>query len=447
MLTKEENELLTRTGPGTPGGKFMRRYWLPALLSSDVATAGGQPMRVRLLGEDLVAFRNSDGTVGLLGAHCPHRGVALYFGRNEDGGLRCPYHGWKFDTAGTCLDMPNERPDRGYREKIRHTAYPCAERGGLIWTYMGEGVPPALPAFEWLDVPAEQRYLSLRVQECNWLQSLEGELDSSHAPILHARIDGAGRGPDNYVGMQDRCPLFKVADTPAGVQIGACRDAGELDYWRVNHFLLPFWTVVPPAGAEADINGHAWVPIDDETTLCVMYSYNPTRAMSEKRRKLFQTGARGREPGHMTLNGALPPDPSRPYSAYWPKWNERNDYGLDMELQRTKYIFGVPGLWIQDAACQESMGVVADRTTEHLGASDVGITQMRRLLRSVVTQLRDQNLDHPSMSNAAAYAVRSAGIMLPKGASWPDALAPYIRTEGPLVYWNSESNVSPAVPA
>ncbi len=242
MLSKENNEgLLTRVGPGTPMGALMRRFGSRRCFRAICPTVDGDPMRVRLLGEDLIAFRDTNGTVGMLGAHCPHRGVSLYFARNEACGLRCPYHGWKFDVHGTCVDMPNEQPESKLRQTLRHRAYPCVERGGLIWTYMGPGEPPPLHAIEWIDIPAERTYLSFRVQECNWLQALEGEVDPSHGAILHGRVDGAGSGPDRLV--SDTHPYLEVEETAIGVQTSLSRrDAGDDYYWRVNQFVLPFYT-------------------------------------------------------------------------------------------------------------------------------------------------------------------------------------------------------------
>src|SRR4051794_33699126 len=181
MLSKEDNELLTRVGPGTPTGELLRRYWQPALLAAELPEPDGAPLRVRLLGEDLVAFRDTSGQVGLLGAHCPHRGASLFFGRNEECGLRCVYHGWKFDVTGQCVDMPSEPPESNFKDKIHHIAYPCAERGGVIWAYLGPSSPvPPLPALEWINLPPEQRFQAKRMQYCNWVQALEGDIDQSH---------------------------------------------------------------------------------------------------------------------------------------------------------------------------------------------------------------------------------------------------------------------------
>src|SRR3982751_776688 len=189
MLTREENELLTRVGPGTPMGNLLRRYWLPAMLAEEVPTPESPPIRVRLLGEDLVAFRDTYSQVGLIAANCPHRGASLFFGRNEEGGIRCVYHGWKFDTSGQCVDMPSEPAESNFKSKIKATAYPCREQGGLIWTYMGPlAEPPGLPELEFTLVPDEQRYISKRYQPTSFAQALEGEIDQSHVSFLHSSL-------------------------------------------------------------------------------------------------------------------------------------------------------------------------------------------------------------------------------------------------------------------
>src|SRR5713226_5418703 len=195
MLSQEDNELVTRTGPGTPMGNLMRQYWLPAMLSSELPEPDCAPVRVLLLGEKLIAFRDTNGRVGLLANHCPHRGASLFFGRNEESGLRCVYHGWKFDVDGTCLDMPNEPAESDFRSKVKAVAHPCEERNGVVWAYMG---PPermgALPDIEWSAMPAEQRYISKRQQQSNYLQAIEGGIDSSHISFLHSTLNSADRG-------------------------------------------------------------------------------------------------------------------------------------------------------------------------------------------------------------------------------------------------------------
>src|SRR4051812_4507368 len=179
MLSKENNETLSRVGPGTPMGALLRRYWLPLLLSSELPEGDGAPLRVKHLSETLIAFRDTDGQVGLVAENCPHRGASLFFGRNEEAGLRCVYHGWKFDSSGSCVDMPNEPPESNFKHKVKVTAYPCRERNGIIWAYLGPvGDEPPLPEIEWAVLPESQRYISKRVQECSWVQGFEGGIDS-----------------------------------------------------------------------------------------------------------------------------------------------------------------------------------------------------------------------------------------------------------------------------
>jgi phenylpropionate dioxygenase-like ring-hydroxylating dioxygenase large terminal subunit len=245
MLPREENELLTRTGPGTAMGEVMRRYWIPALLAREIAEPGGPPVRVRLLGENLVAFRDSDGRIGLLDEYCPHRRASLWFGRNEECGLRCVYHGWKFSVDGSCVDQMNEPEENQFKHKVRLTAYPTCELGGIVWAYMGpaEKIPP-LPKFAWTQAPETHRHVSKAIQECNWLQGLEGGLDTSHAPILHRLSkDNAGRGgikPSNpYV--RAGAPQLVVDITDYGYQYTGIRRLGDAEmHARTYHYILPF---------------------------------------------------------------------------------------------------------------------------------------------------------------------------------------------------------------
>ena len=417
-------------------GDLMRQYWMPALITADLPEPGGLPIRIRLLGEDLLLFQSPGGDVGIIGSICPHRGASLYYGRNENDGIRCVYHAWKFNLSGDCVDLPNDCHGEKMKTQIKHTAYPCVNRGGLIWTYLGAASPPPpLPKLEWLDLPEDQVHISLRVQECNWLQALEGEIDSSHAGFLHSRIDGAGDAPWAKLAESYGNPHFEVEPSDAGLQIASRRDAGNgRYYWRINQFMMPFWTIVPPSGEEADINGHAWVPMDDSKTLCVMYSYRPDAPFSDRRLKLYKQGARGREPGHMTENGALPFDARKPYGRYWPKYNDVNDYGVDISLQRTKYFSGMAGLWPQDAGLQESMGPVADRTQEHLCSSDKGIIRTRRLLKKSALALRDSNESPPGATNPDAYMIRSVGIMLSDSIPWKEGIAPHSVAGGDIKY-------------
>src|SRR6266511_1093229 len=269
MLSKEDNELLTRVGPGTPMGQLMREYWIPALLSSELAGADCSPLRVRLLGEDLIAFRDTSGRVVMLRGNCPHRGASLFFGRNEDNGLRCVYHGWKFDVAGRCMEMPNEPPESNFKDKIRAVAYPCEERGGLVWTYMGaRATPPPLPDLEPNMLPEEKTVVTMALRECNWLQGLEGDIDTSHLQFLHygsVPTAAVEAGTFSQYGLDERAPRFSVTDTEYGTMYGARRPAeADTYYWRIASFLFPFFTMIPTGLLGHQIVARAWVPLDDD---------------------------------------------------------------------------------------------------------------------------------------------------------------------------------------
>src|SRR6185295_6621373 len=257
MLSREDNELLTRTGPGTPMGDLVRRYWIPVVESKELAP-GGRVKRVQLLGERLIAFRGKSGRAGLIGEFCPHRSASLFYGRVEDAGMRCAYHGWKFGLDGQCEEMPSEPPESSFASRVKQTAYPCAEAGGVIFAYMGpESTPPPLPELEWTLLPDGHTFASRRVQDCNWFQALEGGIDSSHISFLHAPIDHRNLevtqdmdrvsfGVGAAVSTGDRAPRFEVVDTDYGVLIGARRaNPDGRWYWRVTQFLLPFYTMPP----------------------------------------------------------------------------------------------------------------------------------------------------------------------------------------------------------
>src|SRR3989442_1201963 len=267
MLSREDNELLTRIGRGQAWGNVSGQFGRPVLLGSGLPEPAGPALRVRALGEDLIAFRDSAGRVGLLGANCPHRGAPLFFGRNEEGGLRCIYHGWKFDTAGRCLEMPNRPTDRDYREKVRASSYRCAERHGILWAYMGPlAEPPAPPELGWSELPAGHKLVTKQLLECNYAQALEGDLDPSHVSFLHAPLDPQGRSDyqgtagiisdkmlgeaalEQAVKAQDKSPRLNVLRTDYGLFIGARRDAGERHYWRITQYDLPFCLCRPVRG-------------------------------------------------------------------------------------------------------------------------------------------------------------------------------------------------------
>jgi phthalate 4,5-dioxygenase len=435
MLNREENELLTRTGPGTPMGALLRQYWIPVVLSSEV-TAGGRVKRVKLLGERLIAFRAKNGRPGLVGEFCPHRLASLYFGRVEEAGMRCVYHGWKFGMDGRCLEMPNEPPESGFTAKIRHVGYPCQERGGMIWAYMGPASPPPpLPDLEWTLLPEANSFASKRVQECNWFQAMEGGIDSSHISFLHAPInaddaevnrelDRASFGIGVAVQTTDRSPRFEVVDTDYGVLIGARRSRADGQFlWRITQFLMPFYTMPPTDLDEKITQSHIWVPMDDTNVINWMVTWHPDRPLTREEIDLNVAG----KGAHVC--DYLPPT-SEPYGDIRTAANRGNDYEMDWEAHRTRMFCGIPGFGVQDQAIQESQGDIVDRALEHLGTSDRAIIQVRRRLMNAARALRDHGAAAPGR-DPQSFHVRSASVVLPPGASWVDgALSRLMATSG-----------------
>ena len=430
MLSPQDNDTLVRVGPDTPMGQFMRLYWVPFLRSSDVE-ADGQPHRVRLLKEDLVAFRDSSGRVGLVDDACPHRGAPLVFGRNEHDGIRCVYHGWKFGVDGKCHEMPAEPANSPMVSRIRIKSYPVQERNGILWTYMGPNPdsPPPLPHLEWNLVREEQVAISIRVQECNWLQALEGEIDSAHAAILHGR-HGDGGVINQWKQAADLAPKFECVQHSAGMSIGARRHTPDgRQYVRVNQFLMPFWTLVPPQAQFPELSGHAWVPMDDEHTLCLMFSYHPSQPFYEKTRKVFKEGHNGRETGHASEQSFEPRPCTHPFPRYWSRYNRDNAYQFNYALQVEKYNSGLPGLWVQDAACQSGVTPIYDRSKEHLGTSDTGIARTRRQLLDHVRKFHTEGLRPSSADHPEEFMRRAISITLDAGANWIEAGAKHMQAQ------------------
>ncbi|MFN0070595.1 MAG: Rieske 2Fe-2S domain-containing protein [Chloroflexota bacterium] len=414
MLTRVDNELLTRTNAGAPMGELLRRYWIPALLPEELPVPDCPPVRLKLLGESLVAFRDSNGHVGVVAENCPHRGASMFFGRNEEAGLRCVYHGWKFDTFGVCVDMPNEPPESNFKHKVRIGSYPARDHGGVIWVYLGPpALQPALPKLEWALVPESHRYHTKRIQSCNWAQAQEGGIDSSHISFLH-RDQGPGTANvmrrqtgGTALSQQDTAPHFEVVGTPYGVLIGARRQADtDHYYWRITQWIAPWYTMIPPFG-DNPIGGHAWVPIDDETCLTWSFQWHPTRPLAADELEPMRAG--------LGIHMELIP------GTFYPVRNAGNDFLIDRAAQRSGASFtGIRGISAQDNAMQESMGRIFDRTREHLGSSDTAIIQVRRFLLNHARGLPD-GLTPPGI-NPDQQRVRSVSIVLPKSVTaWPEA--------------------------
>lgn len=418
MLRKEQNDLLTQTGPGTPMGEMFRRYWIPALLAEEVAEPGGAPVRVKLLGERLLAFRDSEGRLGLIDEFCAHRGVSLWFGRNEDCGLRCPYHGWKYDVTGQCTEVPSEPESNGFRKRIKLKSYPLVERGHILWTYMGppEHQPP-LPEWEFITVPPEQTFSSKRLQECNWLQAFEGGIDSAHVSFLHRgalKSDPLFKGAKgNQYNLADSQPVFEVVEHDSGLFIGVRRNAeGGHYYWRITPWVMPCFTMVPPRG-DHPVHGHFWIPIDDGNCWAWSFDYHPVRPLTAQEVQAMRDGYGI----HVTY---VP-------GTYRPAANKDNDYLIDRAAQKRGDTYsGVAGIAMQDASLQESMGPIVDRTKENLTSTDNGIIMARFRLMKAVRALKDKGIAPPG-TQPEEQKVRSAALVLPPDQAFIEAARDALR--------------------
>jgi len=347
----------------------MRRYWVPAALSSELPDTDCSPIRVRLLGEDLVAFRDSEGRLGLLEEFCAHRRASLYFGRNEEGGLRCAYHGWKYDVSGQCVDLPQQP---AYAPKIAICSYPCVEAGDVVWAYMG---PPELrpdpPSVEWATIPGGQRYVSKWLQYSNYLQGIEGAIDSSHVSFLHRYeieqnpLLKKTAATDFIKG--DPNPEFDIDRTSGGLIVYAKRrDREGRAYYRITQMLMPWFSFPPPFG-QHPLLCQAWVPRDDESCMVWSISYCTDRALTAEERAAMADGG--------GINVTYVP------GTFLPVQNRTNDYLLDRAAQKAKKTFsGVAGLVAADVAIQESMGAIVDRSLEHLVHTDKAVVETRRMM-------------------------------------------------------------------
>ncbi len=412
MLSQEDNDLLTKVGPGTVMGELLRRFWTPALLSEELPTADCDPVSLRLLGEDLVCFRDSDGKIGILDAYCAHRRVHLFYGRNEECGLRCVYHGWKYDVDGNCVDMPSEPDATNFKNKIHLKSYPTVDRGGVIYVYMGPAeLKPEPPELEWSYLPEAQRTATKRLQQTNWAQAVEGGIDSSHISFLHNRDIGQEVNknspiPRNKYHGQDRHPVFEIEEVDYGLRIAARRNAEPgKHYWRITQFLFPYYTMIPPVGnfetSEGQpYAGHAWVPIDDENTWTWSFGANPARDYTEEERE-FAGGKNG-------MWGPIDDN-------YVPLQNRNNNYKIDREVQRTQSFTGISGI----PAVQESMGPIVDRSKERLGTSDTAIIVFRKSLIRLAKELAD-GIEPIAATHGDLYNVRSVSILLEEGVGFSD---------------------------
>jgi phthalate 4,5-dioxygenase len=420
MLMQEDNETLTRVGRGTPMGQLMRRYWVPALLAWELPEPDCPPVEVRLLGETLVAFRQTDGSVGIVDARCAHRSANLFWGRNEEQGIRCVYHGWKFDIEGRCVDMPSEPEPTNFKHKVSIPAYPTVEAGGVVWTYMGpKEKQPAPPLFEWTQAPETHRGLTKVLQESNWLQALEGGIDTVHSNFLHYGRPQSGGLADEIGSTRSRATSFskaalvEVMPTDYGFSYAGLRALPDGGYFvRGYHWVMPWYQL---RGYSVDtpkpkVNGHMWVPVDDENTMVYNFTYTyGNEPLTEDERLLVGSGNQfgvdiDVEDGFRSIR------------------NRRNRYMIDRQVQKTRTFTGIEGTNTQDRAVQESMGPVADRTYERLGTTDRAIIMARRTLLEAVKQV-EAGGDPPGLSNIY-YRLRAIEQVIGEDETWWEAMRP-----------------------
>jgi nitrite reductase/ring-hydroxylating ferredoxin subunit len=409
MLSQEDNDILTRVGPGTPMGELFRQYWIPAVRADELPVPDGAPVRIKLLGEELIAFRATSGAVGLIQNACPHRGASMFFGRNEEEGLRCVYHGWKFDVTGACVDMPSEPAESNFKNKVRTKAYRTHERNGIVWAYMGaREEPPALPDLEGNMI--EDYTISILHRPNNWMQGIEGELDTIHAAFLHSspnRMRTVEPGTFAYYTAKSLHGKFSVRETDFGQSYGMYREAEEdTYYWRIGHLLFPFFAMPPGASVLGeDPRFLAYVPMDDYNTL--------------------EWGV-GRRAPQVTAQSNL----GREYIPNGTGWHERfridqnltNDFKIDREAQKRGDSYtGIAGIRQQDMAMTESMGLIMDRTNEHLGTTDQMIIRTRRRYLAAAKALRDQGITPPGVDQPEAYRQRFGQVILPRNVDWWEA--------------------------
>ena len=423
MLSAEDNEILTRVGPGTPMGNLLRRYWIPACLSAEIAEPDGAPVRVRLLCEDLVAFRDTSGAVGLLEERCPHRGASLFYGRNEGCGLRCTYHGWKFDVTGQCTDQRSEL--HPFAQRIKTRSYPVRESGGIVWAYLGpaETMTP-FRDFGTESLPSGLAAVNKEQIFCNWVQSMDGDLDTAHISNLHqfdaiddVPDDGTDKPgyPSGYMSMRfwrhDPRALIEVDDAWHGFRYAGLRvTPNGYRHARVTAYIFPSSTII--AQIPFSTRQIFVVPSDDVTT----YRYNFTTQPPANPRgyggPLFFTYEK--YPFEMLPPGGVVP---RTYT-------RENDYRIDRFAQKGLSYSGIADFRSQDAMATETAGPIYDRTTEHLGSTDVAVIRMHRQLLRAAKALAAAGGDPaaaglPALGGAGDFqAIRGAEKVLADGEDW-----------------------------
>jgi phthalate 4,5-dioxygenase oxygenase subunit len=414
-MAPDQHQLLAETSRGTRMGNLLRRYWTPVLLSSELV-ADGAPVRVRIMGEDLIGFRTSSGKPGLLREACSHRGASLYYARNGEEGLRCWYHGWKYDVEGNCLDTPNEPATSRIRERIKHPAYPCIDKNGAVWAYLGpKETMPGLPELEFLLVPDSHVFVSKRIQLCHWTQGMDGDLDPGHVPFLHGEllqsvVEHAGHASTQWM-IDDRHPRQVTHPLPGGMLYASQRNANaDTYYWRIGTWFAPGFTMLAGFAGDGPLTGHSWVPIDDKSCWVFVFTWHPARPLSADERRRMSSGE-----GTSVYAKLIP-------GTFTPMHNKSNDYAGPNPPAAKQPYQRVLGFQEQDICITESMGGLYDRTHENLTGVDNIIVVMRRRLMDAALAL-EKSGDIPA-KQASDYRYRPVSLELPRSEEkWWQAAA------------------------
>lgn len=429
MTIENKFNVLARVGPGTKVGALFRSVWLPALLSSQLSNAGGTPVRLKLLDEELVAFRNGKGEVGIVQANCAHRLAPLYYGKVEHEGIRCSYHGWLYANNGQCLDMKNEG-NKSVCSRVKIKSYRAVEKADIVWIYMGDDEPPAFPRFPWVDLPRSQRNATVWLQESNWLQGVEGELDSSHVSILHTNPATLATSPVHrpYSAI-DLMPKLFARSTPIGIVALARRDADSQYYWRASQFMVPTFSSIP--SAEFPVGGRAFIPIDDYNAYTWDFNYytkgDLPQAFLDYAGKGLAFPPESRYQSFRLNTGTI-------IDTFVPVRTAENSYLINRDANSLASPSGIHGLNDQDRAMQEGMtampdsrGRIADRSKEILVAADVAIVQARRRILEIVQDEQSLARFKETIQDGTAFSVIPLDVVSELGDV--DAFAEQYRKE------------------
>lgn len=428
MLSADENQLLTRTDPETPMGRYFRKFWQPVALSEELPETDGPPIRITMLGEKLVAFRDSLGRVGLFSEKCPHRGANMFYGRNEECGLRCVYHGWKFNTEGKAVELPNVPAGTRHHDTVRIKAYPTREYGDIVWAYMDasritsdekskKNYLPNIPELEFGRVPSTHRYVSKQLMECNWAQIMEGDLDTSHFSFLHmpAPTVPSNENPEAPADERrlrwirdDPLPEFSILEHEVGFVVGGVRKADDNSaYWRITQFMLPAHGTGPSTLPGETYFGFTLVPVTNTLTWCYVYAWNPERPIQANEREKYRRGY-----------GII----AKVDSEYRPFSNLENDFLIDRNDQKHVSFTGIKGFAEQDAMIQQCQGSIADRTQETLTVTDAAVVRFRRVLIREAKALCENNQEPKAPLFHKAYCTRPGSWITRPGRSLENVL-------------------------